>query len=214
MSEDEALANSWLFLNSGCKVVATTLSFIAYELALHPNHQQNIYEEVMAAIGSDDKEIDYESLSKMPFLEAVISESLRLHTISIRMRRMPLTDYKLGDTGITLKKGDTVEIPIFAIHHYDQYYRNPNVFDPYRFMPENKDKLVPNAYFPFSLGSRQCIAMRFVHLELKVTLINLILRYKFVSTANTDRPLKLLDSIFHHSPKRLLLGLEKRVVCN
>ncbi|CAG2171419.1 unnamed protein product, partial [Oppiella nova] len=235
MSEDEALANSWVFINSGCKVIATTLVFIAYELALHPNHQQRLYEEVKGCVGTGDKEIDFESISQMPFLEAVINESQRLHTISIRMRRMAVTDYELGDTGITIRKGDTVDIPIYAIHHYEQYYRNPNVFDPYRFMPHNRDKLyyrnpnvfdpyrfmphnrdklVPNTYIPFSLGNRQCIAMRFVLLELRLTLINLILEYRFVTTVHTDRPLRLLPSSFQHSPQRLLLGLEKRVEAN
>ena len=192
--------------------MSAALAFLVYELALHPNHQQRLYEEVKGCVGTGDKEIDFESISQMPFLEAVINESQRLHTTSIRMRRMAVTDYKLGDTGITIRKGDTVDIPIYAIHHYDQYYRNPDVFDPYRFMPENKDKLVPNTYFPFSFGNRQCIAMRFVLLGLKTTLIHLIMRYKFVTTVHTDRPLRLLPTIFIKSPQRLLLGLERRVL--
>ena len=40
MSEDEALANSWIYLNTGCKGLSTALAFLAYELALHLNHQQ------------------------------------------------------------------------------------------------------------------------------------------------------------------------------
>ncbi|CAG2182747.1 unnamed protein product, partial [Oppiella nova] len=83
MSEDEALANSWIFLNTGCKGLSIALAFLAYELALHPNHQQRLYEEVKGCVGTGDKEIDFESISQMPFLEAVINESQRLHTISI-----------------------------------------------------------------------------------------------------------------------------------
>jgi cytochrome P450 family 3 subfamily A len=76
---------------------------------------------------------------KLPYLDSVISETLRLYPPVLRLEREAMTDYKLGNTGITLLKGQLVEIPVFAIHHSEEYYPNPERFFPERFMPENRD---------------------------------------------------------------------------
>ncbi|CAG2111967.1 unnamed protein product [Medioppia subpectinata] len=197
ITENEILANSWVFFNSGCKIVSSALSFATYELARNQRIQQTLYEEIAAAVAPDGH-IGMDALNKLPFLEAVVSESLRLHTVSIRIRRMADRDYRLGDTGITIEKGHTVDIPVHAMHHYEPYY--PNYQHP-----------KPYAYIPFSEGNRVCLAKRYSLLEIKTTLAKLVRRYRFYTTDNTDIPVCLVSSLFHHSPQRMVLGVEKRV---
>lgn len=59
--------------------------------------------------------------------------------------------------GITLPKGTEVSIAIYATHHDEKYFPNPNTFDPDRFLPENADKIQPYTYLPFTKGPRDCI---------------------------------------------------------
>ena len=66
-------------------------------------------------------------------------------------RRVGTDTYKLN--GVTLPKDVTVEVAVYAIHHSDEYYPEPSKFNPDRFMPENKHKLVPYTYLPFGAGT-------------------------------------------------------------
>ena len=68
------LAQSWIFFVAGYETTATTLTFATYESALNPDVQQKLYEEVSIAVDSKG-DIDYETLSRLPYLDAVISET-------------------------------------------------------------------------------------------------------------------------------------------
>ena len=118
--------------------------------------------------------------------------------------------YISGDTGITVPKGTVIGIDIQSVHHNPEYYPNPEKWDPERFTPENRDKLVPYTYMPFSLGPRNCVGMRFALTEAKTAIAYLINRYEFTSTANT-KPLnkpKKLNFILYYG--ELNVGLKYR----
>ncbi|CAG2166378.1 unnamed protein product, partial [Oppiella nova] len=202
ITNEEILANSWDFFTTGYETTATTLAFATYELSLQQDVQQKLYEEIQSSVDSDG-EVDYELIQKMPFLDAVVTETLRLHSITLRVGRMAGQDYKLGDTGITLEKGQTVEIPVYGIHHCEEFYPNPSVFDPKRFLPENSHKLIPYTYLPFGGGHRTCIGMRFAIMLIKLALVHVMLRYRFVTSKNTDIPVLLKQAGLSHTPERL-----------
>ena len=62
LTENEILAQAWIFFVAGYETTATTLSFCSYELALNPQCQEKLYEEVNSAIDSKG-EISYETLA-------------------------------------------------------------------------------------------------------------------------------------------------------
>jgi len=159
-----------------------------YELALNPDIQERLYEEIESEIDSDG-EISYDKLAKLSFLDSVVSETLRYYPPILRLERQVSSDYKLGDTGITLYKGQEIEIPIYAIHHCEEFYTNPNKFDPDRFMPQNKHKLIPYTYLPFSSGPRNCVGMRFALMEIKLGLAQIVSRFRLTRTDKTSIPL-------------------------
>ncbi|CAG2181459.1 unnamed protein product, partial [Oppiella nova] len=101
-------------------------------------------------------------LTRLPYLDAVLSETLRLHTPAPKLTRIAAREYKLGDTGITIPKGMTVEVPVYAIHRSPKYYHNPDQFEPDRFFQEHKHNLIPYTYLPFGGGPRFCVGKRFV----------------------------------------------------
>ena len=95
-------------------------------------------------------------MTKMPYLDAVVHETLRKYPPIKRIERK-LTgadEYRIG--GALLKRGMMVNIPTLAIHHSESFYPDPHLFIPERFLPENKDKLVPYTYLPFGAGPRNC----------------------------------------------------------
>ena len=78
LTEDEILAQAWIFFLSSYETSATTLSFCLYELTLNHECQQTLCVEICSAIDSNG-EITYETLLKLPYLDSVISETLRLY---------------------------------------------------------------------------------------------------------------------------------------
>jgi len=209
LTEDEILAQAWIFFVAGYETTATTLSFCSYELALNQDCQQKLYEEVSSAVDQNG-EISYETLTKLPYLDSVISETLRIYPPAIRLEREAMTDYKLGDTGIELFKGQLIEIPTYAIHHSEEYYPDPHIFNPERFMPENRDQIIPYTYMPFGSGPRNCIGMRFALMEAKLGLAQIIRRFRLVRSDKTEVPLKFLPVTPICAAKSLIVGIEKR----
>ena len=209
LTEEEMMAQGWIFFVAGFETTAGTLSFCSYELALNPEIQERLYEEVMSAIDIKG-DISYEDLSKLPFLDAVLSETMRLYPPVLRLERKCLTDYKLGDTGIQLRKGDNIEVPVYAIHHSEEYYPDPFQFNPDRFMPENRHQIKPYTYLPFGAGPRNCIGMRFALMEAKLGLAQIIRRYRFFRSEQTAVPLKFKRVARLIAVESIVVGIEKR----
>ena len=212
LSEDELMMTTIAFLMAGFETTATTLTFASYEMATNPSVQQRLYEEVNKYFESNNNDINYEEVAKMPFLDAVICETLRRHSPASRINRILIGDnnYKLGETGITIEKGHQIIVPVCALHLSPEYYPDPYKFNPDRFLPENRHKLVPYTYLPFGAGPRNCIGMRFALLEAKMNLAYIIKKFKFVTTPNTDIPIEYKRNLGVLKPKRVIIKIQKR----
>ncbi|UYV82548.1 CYP3A4 [Cordylochernes scorpioides] len=177
LTKNEILANAILFFIAGYETTASTLSHCAYLLALNPECQDRLAAEVTRA--GRDVSLDYDSVKNMPYLEAVVAETLRMYPPASRTERESVEAYKLGDTGIEIPKGMLIQIPVHAIHHCPDFHPDPEKFDPERFLPENKDNIRPFTYLPFGEGPRNCVAERFAQLEVKLCLAKAIQKFSF-----------------------------------
>ena len=209
LDDEEIMSNGWVFLLAGYEATAITLSLCIYQLALNSDIQERLYEEIQSEFDSEE-EISYEKLDNLQFLDSVICETLRLYPPVLILDRKANTDYELGDTGITLFKGQDIEIPVYAIHHCEEYYPNANKFDPDRFMPQNRYKLIPYTYLPFGSGPRNCIGMRFGLFEAKLGLTQIIRKFRFFPTQKTSVPLKFKTISPILATKEVIVGIEKR----
>jgi hypothetical protein len=192
LNENEILAQSVLFFSVGFETSSQLLAYCTYCLALNPDCQENLHAEIEQTFNSNYVQIDYDVVLKMPYLDAVISETLRLYNPVLRMERQASEDYTLGSTGIVIEKGMIVGIPVWALHHDPQYFSEPDQFKPERFLEENRDRMVPYTYLPFGAGPRNCIGTRFALLEAKMALIKVLSKYRFVKSKSTRIPLRFL----------------------
>ena len=99
---------------------------------------------------------------------------------------------------------------LHAVHHNPEFYPNPYRFDPERFMPENRDKLIPYTYLPFSTGPRNCVGLRFALMEAKTAVVRIINKYKFVRSVNTKIPLKFKKFVMDLQATDITVGVEIR----
>jgi cytochrome P450 family 3 subfamily A len=128
----------------------------------------------------------------------------------MRLVREAMEDIDLENSNVKIPKGVMVEIPVYAIHHDPEFYENPFIFNPDRFMPENRSKIIPYTYLPFGAGPRNCIGMRFALLEAKLALAKITRKFRFFRTQKKDVPLKYSRGSRLLQAKSLIVGIERR----
>ncbi|XP_063618744.1 uncharacterized protein LOC134791626 [Cydia splendana] len=202
-SDIDLIAQAVLFFIAGFETVSTAMTFLLYELALNPDVQERLAEEVKEHEKKSGGKFDYNSIQNMVYMDMVVSESLRLWPPAVASDRICTKDYNLGRPNdkatqdFILKKGEGVNIPVAAIHRDPEYFPNPKKFDPERFSEENKHMIQPFTYLPFGLGPRNCIGSRFALCEVKVMVYQLVQRYELVPCERTTIPCELAKDNFN-----------------
>uniref|UniRef100_V5H8T9 Putative cytochrome n=1 Tax=Ixodes ricinus TaxID=34613 RepID=V5H8T9_IXORI len=151
------MAQCVLFFLAGQDTTSSVISFTLYLLAIHPEIQAKLREEVDDCFKKHGPEPSLDVISKLRYLHGVVSESLRMFPPATRLERSALNDYVLGDTGIKVPKGCMVVVPVYSMHHDPDNFPDPTTFDPERFSDENIDSIRPYTYLPFGAGPRNCI---------------------------------------------------------
>ncbi|XP_075217524.1 cytochrome P450 6A1-like [Lycorma delicatula] len=183
---EEMAAQSFVFVVGGFETTSVTLGFCLYELALNPHIQDKLIDELDEA-GSD---LSYDVLNQLPYLDMVVSETLRKYPPVPTLQRQCLKDYTLPD-GKIIKKGTLVVISVIGMHLDPKLFPNPEEFDPERFSKENIHKIQPYSYLPFGEGPRICIGMRFGKMQIKLAIATLLSRFKFETSVKTPIPIKI-----------------------
>ncbi|XP_029433156.1 cytochrome P450 3A9-like [Rhinatrema bivittatum] len=194
LSDAEIMAQSFVFILAGYETTGSSLSFLSYNLAIHPEVQQRLQEEVDKILPNKATPT-YEALTQMEYLDMVINENLRLYPPGGRLERVCKKTIEIN--GLTIPEGTVTMIPAFAIHRDPEYWPEPEEFRPERFSKEARDSMDPYTFLPFGLGPRNCIGMRFALLIMKVALTVLLQNFSFQPTKDTQFPLEM-------DPKRFL----------
>ncbi|KAM6168028.1 cytochrome P450 4F6-like [Erethizon dorsatum] len=187
LSDEDIRAEADTFMFEGHDTTASGLSWALYNLARHPEYQERCRQEVRELLrGREPEEIEWDDLAQLPFLTMCLKESLRLHPPVVVISRRCAQDVVLPD-GRVIPKGTTCVISIFGIHHNPSVWPDPEVYDPFRFDPENPQKRSPLAFIPFSVGARNCIGQTFAMAEMKVALALTLLRFRVFPDDNEPR---------------------------
>jgi len=177
------------FMFAGHDTTATTLSWVVYNLARHPNIQNKAYSEILKTLSDGEMaegNLDY------PFLDALIKETLRLFpTVPFYGRKLD-QDLVFKD-GVVLPKGCQVFVPAFCIHRDPNHWKNPTSFAPDRFMEQTTRPRHPYAFIPFSAGPRNCIGQKFAMQSMKGVLVKFIKTFEILPTEDLDN-LKMIPS--------------------
>ncbi|XP_018353975.1 PREDICTED: cytochrome P450 9e2-like [Trachymyrmex septentrionalis] len=198
---EDMTAQAFIFFFGGFDTVSSLMCFAVHEIAVNPDVQAKLRDEVDEVLKTNNGDLTYEALNGMQYLDAVINEALRKWPIAAFLDRINVEDFELppalpGDKPFLLKKGMNVWFPVYGLHRDPKYFERPDEFDPERFLDENKKDINSAAYLPFGLGPRMCIGNRFALLETKVMLFHLLSRCELKMCAKTSHPLQLSTSNF------------------
>ncbi|MFL0579190.1 cytochrome P450 [Dietzia sp. 179-F 9C3 NHS] len=145
---------------AGHETTATAMAWSMLELARHPAIQDRCVAEVAEG-------------GELPYLEAVLKESLRLHPVVPMVMRELQEDTTLG--GRPYPRGVTISPSIVLAHRDPAAYPSPREFDPGRFLGEVPS---PTTWLPFGGGARRCIGASFALMEGEVILRQILERYR------------------------------------
>ncbi|KAM5131630.1 cytochrome P450 3A11-like [Callospermophilus lateralis] len=207
LSDLEIAAQSIIFILAGYDTTSSTLSFIMYVLATHPDVQKKLQQEIDETL-PNKATVTYDVLFEMKYLDMVVNETLRLYPIFERTVRVCKKDVELN--GVLIPKGTNVAIPIYSLHQNSTYWPEPEKFYPGRFSKKNKDSINPYVYMPFGNGPRNCIGMRFALMNMKLALIRLLQNFSFHPCKETQIPLKLSKTPFLQPEKPIVLKVVSR----
>ncbi|PBK89359.1 cytochrome P450 [Armillaria gallica] len=181
MQDDEIEGQLMTFVIAANETSSTSLSWLLYELAVHPEHQSIIRAELKQSN-------DYDS---MPFLNAAIKESLRLHSnIPSLIHTAPHDDILPLSGGKTLAvpKGQTLVCSAYLYNRLPSLWGDDTEeWNPARFLdkPMSVSLGVYANLMSFGAGPRSCIGWRFAWsmkyrvMEIQTILANLILNFEF-----------------------------------
>ncbi|GFW40225.1 cytochrome P450 3A4 [Trichonephila clavipes] len=210
LSMDELVAQCVMFFLAGYDSTASNLSFVTYMLALHPDIQERLHDEIVQTFKEANGKLTYDAVQNMKYLDNVISETLRLFPPTVRLERSAAADYKLKETGITIPEGMLLTIPIYVIHRDSEKFPEPEKFDPDRFTPEKRAERDPYSYLPFGAGPRNCIGIRFGLMGIKVCLTYVITHFIIKRCPETKVPLEFITFAGLLEAKEVMVALERR----
>ncbi|XP_017777293.1 PREDICTED: uncharacterized protein LOC108563195 [Nicrophorus vespilloides] len=200
LTDNDIVAQALVFFLAGFEPVSTIISFMAMELALNPDIQVKLYEEI-ERFG----DIDYNKILSMRYLDMVVSETLRKWPAAPFLHRRCTVPFLLkaerpDESDLCIGKGDGILIPIIGIQRDEKYFPNQDRFDPERFSDENKDKVDKYTYLPFGTGPRNCIGSRFALLEIKMFFAVALKYFRIEAIEKTASTLELSHNEFPMKP--------------
>ncbi|EAK3673612.1 cytochrome P450 [Campylobacter jejuni] len=169
-SFEEILDQVAMLFLAGHETTASSLTWTLYLLSLYPKDQEKAYEEIIQVLQGGAIEISH--LRQFKYLTNIFKESLRLYPPVGFFAREAKKDTQVRDK--LIKKGSGVVIAPWLIHRHEEFWTNPNGFNPSRFEGEYKK----DAYLPFGVGERICIGQGFAMQEAILILANILKTYK------------------------------------
>ena len=187
MDTAELRDNLLTFIVAGHETTALTLAWAFYLLAFDQDVQDRARAEAQGVLG--ERAATADDLPDLPYVRQVIDEALRLYPPAAMLSRTARkADMLLGRE---VRPGDTVMLPVYALHRNRLLWENPDAFDPGRFAdPARIDRF---AYLPFGAGPRICIGASFALQEAVIILATLVARFRLAPVPGREpKPVMIL----------------------
>jgi cytochrome P450 len=187
MTDDELRDNLLTFIVAGHETTALTLAWSLYLMAHDPAMQDQARAEAQALLG--DRAATAADVAQLPLIRRIVDEALRMYPPAAFLARTARAEDRL--LGRPVHPGDTVILPIYALHRHHALWEDPDAFRPDRFAdPKQHDRF---AYLPFGDGPRICIGANFAVQEAVIILSTLLARFRFsLVPGRLPRPVMIL----------------------
>ncbi|MCY7338298.1 MAG: cytochrome P450, partial [Chamaesiphon sp.] len=166
MTDRELRDELMTLLVAGHETTATALAWALYWIHKLPTVKEKLLDEI-DALGENS---DPNAILKLPYLDAVCNESLRIYPVA--MLTLPRVAKKtVSIAGYELPAGTVILGSIYSTHQREDLYPQPQEFRPERFLER---QFSPFEFLPFGGGARRCIGSAFALCEMKLALVGML----------------------------------------
>jgi cytochrome P450 len=174
LDEEQIRANVVTFIGAGHETTANALTWSLFLLSRHSAWREAVEQEIDATLGAGP--IEAAHLGRLPRVRATIEEAMRLYPPAPSLSREAIAPDSLA--GQRVRAGSLVVISPYVLHRHRRLWRDPDHFDPSRFMPGARETIDRFAYLPFGAGPRTCIGMGFALQEATIFLATILRTYR------------------------------------
>lgn len=176
LSRKEVYGSITELLLAGVDTTANTLMWALHLLSKYPDVQETLYKEVSGCTAADHI-LSAEDVNSMPYLKAVVKETLRIYPVVVfNGRRNVEKDVVIG--GYHFPKNTIFGFSHYAISHDEETFPEPWRFEPARWLRDGRERPSPFASIPFGFGARGCVGRRIAELEMYLALARMIRQFK------------------------------------
>ncbi|KAF7378106.1 hypothetical protein MSAN_00234800 [Mycena sanguinolenta] len=188
------VTNSVLAIIAGADTTATVLANTFFLLLSHPESYKRLQSELDEAFPRGGTEpTDTVLLSRLPYLNAVIKESLRLlPPVPTSLQRAPTigTGSKVLGDSLIIPEGTSVVVPPYTIHRDPRYFSpSPEKYIPDRWLSKDDTKILvtEDAFLPFSTGPANCVGRNLGMLELRMVMAYIMRAFELQFSDGYDK---------------------------
>jgi cytochrome P450 len=162
MPDHQLIDEAMTLIVAGHETTASALNLLWYLISQHPGAAGRLQQEVDTL----PRDADSAEPERLPYTRQVIQETLRLYPPGWLLTRRAVGADTVG--GYPLPAGADVFISPYLVHRHPEFWREPERFDPERFIPAVQAQRHRFAYLPFALGPRACIGEHFAMAEMLI----------------------------------------------
>jgi cytochrome P450 len=174
MPQKQLMDEVLTILTAGHENIGAALSWTWYLLARHPGIQENVHDEIRAALGG--KNPTFDDLPKLPLCKAVFEESMRLFPPGWGELRETIEPDEVNGYPISAKS--IIILCQWVTHRHKDFWPEPETFNPANFLGDAAANRHRFAYFPFGGGPRICIGMQFALIEGPIILATILQKFR------------------------------------
>jgi cytochrome P450 len=174
MSLEDVRANIVTFIGAGHETTANAMTWTLYLLSQAPDWRDRVEAEIDAHF---DNSSDDDPSGPLLVTRAALEEAMRLYPPAPTLSREAIGEDWLA--GARIPAGATVTIAPYLLHRHRRLWKDPDAFNPERFLGANREKIDRYAYIPFGAGPRVCIGMAFALQEAVILLAHLLQAFRF-----------------------------------
>jgi cytochrome P450 len=203
LSNEQVRDEVLTMLAAGTQTTATTIAWALHTLSIRDDLQDRAYAEIRDVLG--DRDLVFEDIQRLDYVRRLVTETLRLYPPAWLLSRRATVEVTLGSQ--VLPPGASILFSPYAVHRDPATFRDPDLFDPDRWLPERAKEIPRPAFIPFGAGNRQCLGEGFAWVEATVVLATVLGRWRVRPVAGQTVRKVALATL---GPSRLHLIVERR----